>query len=426
MRCAWLLALTACRLGFEARFGEGSDSRVDARTVTPPAQRRLFVGTQHACDLRDNGDAYCWGQNSFAQLGTGSMSTSEPTPVRAAGTMAWQALALGSQHSCALDLSGRAWCWGANGNGQLGLATAACGNGTVDSGEECDDANTANGDACSAICTIALPPTVLQPTQLPGNRVYRSIFARTLQTWAIASDGTLWSWGRNGARQLGVGDNADRGKPTQVLIVAPQVGADDQWLAVGGGDDHACAIQVNGSLWCWGSNGNGQLGQGTSTMIVRERPEVVVAGSTWQDVGAGRDFGCALDRTGVLHCWGLNVEAQLGLGDVSDRNVPAPLAGTGWDEVANGLIHACARRSDGTAWCWGRNTVGQSGTGTMTPTQSTPAVVEGVWRELGSGNEFSCGLRDDDSIWCWGDGNAGRLGTGNTISSPVPVRVLVP
>ena len=416
-----MFLVAGCRFGFELTpdtdaGGDGPGVRV----------RRLRIGAAQTCELRDSGELYCWGNNSGGQLGTGAMTGAVTMPIRAGGAMLWKDIALGSSHGCGLDQQGHAWCWGSNVNGQLGLATPACGNTNVDAGEDCDDGNTANGDACSAICTTAAPPVELAPRQLPDGRVYRAIFAEAFSTWAIAEDGTLWSWGRNGARQLATGDNGDRGKPTPSPIVAPQVGADNDWQFIGGGNDHTCAVQGVGSLWCWGSNGNGQLGQGSSTMIVRERPEIVAAGTTWADVGGGGDYSCALDRAGVVHCWGRNDEAQLGIGDVMDRDVPVAVEGTGYERVASGFAHSCALRGDGSVWCWGRNTLGETGNGTMSATQPTPSRVDGAWRDLASGADFSCAIASDDSIWCWGDGTAGRLGNGGTVTSNVPVRVLFP
>jgi alpha-tubulin suppressor-like RCC1 family protein len=375
------------RIGFDTGRSDGNLG-IDGDLGTTP---QLTVGWRHACVRDAAGDLTCWGDNDLGQLGTGDL-TDVLSPVAIASSTTWKDVSAGETHTCALDPSGAAWCWGTSTNGQLGLGATL---------------------------------EALVPTPLADGRSYTRIFAGTRHTCAIAIDGTLWCWGRNGARQLGVGGNLDRSVPEQVLVVSPQTGPDDAWLAVGPGDDHTCALQDDGSAWCFGSEANGQLGQGASP-AVRDRPEVLVmAPRTFTAVAAGRDYSCGLVDGGQIATWGRNDEGQLGLGDQSDRSIATLVrsAGAGFARIACGLAHACALHGDGSVRCWGRNSLGQAGNGTTGLPNTVPSLVSGAWAAIGAGNDFSCALDEVGATWCWGDGGDGRLGHGSTESSSVPVSI---
>lgn len=417
-----VLTIGCGRIAFDPLPGDGREpDATDA--LVPPTARKLVVGWQHACVLEPTGVLHCWGQNTNSQLGYVGADAHLPVTI-AAGTV-WTDVALGDKHTCALDDRGRAWCWGGNTNSELGLSPIGCGNLQLDQGELCDDGNTRNTDGCTSMCQAGdTTPDVDTPTLIPGGRQYRRIFAMRFTTCAIAIDGTLWCWGRNGATQLGVGlPNWDRGTPAQVTIVAPQVGSDTSWELAAVGEDHVCATQTNGSLWCWGSNVNGQLGQNGATMVVRERPSVVASASTWAALTSLSNASCAISTTGALSCWGLNDQGQLGLGDVLPRDVPTTVDLGPWTDVAAAGGHACAIRGDGSLACWGANTNGQLGIGTMISPQLTPANVGGVWRAVGSGSGYSCALDQADVPFCWGSGANGKLGNGTTMTTSSPIMV---
>lgn len=420
-----LLVATGCgRIAFTPLTSDAGLDGPGPDVLMPPAKRALVLGSQDACVLEPTGELHCWGRNGNSQLGP--VGGNQLAPIRVAADRPWAEVTLGDRHACALDTSGHAWCWGGNGNGELGLSPPGCGNGAIDPGETCDDFNTVNGDMCTCMCQVGLaPPDVVVPTALPDARQYKRIFAKRFTTCGIALDGTLWCWGRNGATQLGVGlPNDDRPAPTQVTIVAPQVGSDTSWARVGIGEDHVCSTQTDGSLWCWGSNANGQLGQNGSSTVVRERPSIVTPGASFTEPASGSNFSCAITVAGALECWGLNDGGQLGLGDLVDRAVPTEVDPGPFTTLAAMAGHACAIRDDNSLVCWGANDSGQLGIGNMTTPQTTPMAVAGTWRVVAVGNGYGCALDLNDAPWCWGSGANGKLGTGGTASTTVPVPVV--
>jgi alpha-tubulin suppressor-like RCC1 family protein len=379
-----IVVIAACgRIDFDPLGGTG----------IPPGGgvAQLATGQQHSCLRTDQGALYCWGIDDMGELGQGAahVGTNALAPL-AIGGATWRDVAPGWRHVCALDDAGAAWCWGSNGNGQLGTGSAAA--------------------------------TIADPTPVGDGRRYVRIFSGDYHTCAIATDHTLWCWGRNGAQELGLGDSADRNTPQQVLIVAPQTGPDDQWAFVGPGSDHTCAIMANMSLWCWGSNANGQLGQNGNPTIVRNRPEVVTPGSTWQLVEAGSDFECALGDDTYVYCVGRNDMRQLG-STSPDSDVPLEIAAIDhFARIGVGLSHACAVRDSSELYCWGENPNGELGIGTS-GAPSGPVQVTGTWRDVQAGNGHTCALDTTGAAWCWGLNKNGQLGTGDMTDSLVPVAV---
>ncbi|HTL34629.1 MAG TPA: hypothetical protein VL326_15985 [Kofleriaceae bacterium] len=420
---AFLLALAACgRIGFDATGDGGRDG------VMPPAGTRLVVGYQDACVLAE-GTLHCWGANNAGQLGTGPAT--QPMPIVVGAGHVWIDVAIGRSHICALDDAKEAWCWGLYAQDQLGLAPRTCGDGNLDANEACDDANQQNGDGCDCMCQMrAMPPNESAPQQLPDRFQFDRLFAGGDHTCGIRVDGTLWCWGRNGARQLGVGDgggSADHSAPMQVVIVSPQVGGDDDWLQVGTGDDHTCAIKQDNSLWCWGSNASGQLGQVGNPTIVRERPELVLGGtiSTYVEASAGIDYECVLGSDRQIWCLGRNDTHQLGLGaNVTAEPVPTLTSSGPYDAIANGTSHACALRSDHVVVCWGENTRGAGGT-PIGADLMTPTPMPGTWSSIDTGAQTSCALDESGAPSCWGAGTLGQLGNGMLQDSSVPVSVMM-
>jgi len=410
-------ALTACgRIDFDPVPG----------AVVTNTSTQLVVGSQDACVLTD-GDLFCWGYNDAGQLGTNAAMI-QATPIAVGTGHHWIEVALGREFMCALDDAHEAWCWGGYSTDQLGLASRSCGDGNVDVGEACDDANQQNGDGCDCMCQMtAAPSPIPEPQQLPDRFQFAHLFSGRSHTCGIRLDGTLWCWGRNGARQLGVGDGggtADHSVPIQVVIVAPQIGRDDDWVQVGPGDDHTCGVKQDGSLWCWGSNGNGQLGQMGNPAIVRERPELVLGGATssYTAVQGGIDYECARGSDAQIYCLGRNDFHQLGLGTVTDSPVPVPTTTGEIDAVAVGTTHACALRHDHVILCWGENLNGEAGDPGGAD-QMLPRAMPGTWKTVDVGEKTSCALDENGLPWCWGSGGFGQLGNGMMLDSTVPVAV---
>jgi alpha-tubulin suppressor-like RCC1 family protein len=192
-------------------------------------------------------------------------------------------------------------------------------------------------------------------------------------------------------------------------------------VSAGGG--HACAVREDGSVWCWGRNDSGQLGDGTG--IDSDIPVRVTGLTAATHVRAGDLFSCALDTKGEVYCWGRNDSGQLGDGTTSDSRAPVKVLGiTGATEIAVGFAHACALKSDGTIACWGANADGELGDGTTTA-RGTPATVSGLTgvKKVRAGGDTTCVILGDGTAQCMGENNDGELGVGDTMARnrPTPV-----
>jgi alpha-tubulin suppressor-like RCC1 family protein len=288
----------------------------------------LVAGNQHVLALV-GGDVWCWGVNSAGQCGQNpSMNPSFNFPVFVMGGGKTVAIAAGAQHSCLLDSTGTAYCWGNNQFGQLG-------NGTTVSGPA--------------------------PVQVGLSNI-KAIAAGGSTTCAITQSGAVSCWGFNAQGELGNNSTTNSSTPVTVSGVT---GATS--IAVGG--THACAI-AGQALYCWGANSFGQLGNNT----MQEAHTATMIRTPITAVSAGFDFTCAIGNGGAL-CWGNNQYGQLGDGTTTQRLVPTPigpLSGMA-TTIGAGQSSACAT-VDGILYCWGANSAGQLGNGT-TMSSSMPGEV---------------------------------------------------
>ncbi|MDW8364008.1 MAG: hypothetical protein RMK74_16575 [Myxococcales bacterium] len=213
---------------------------------------------------------------------------------------------------------------------------------------------TAAGDAAAD----AVPPTV----------GIASLDMGLYHTCVVRTDGSLWCWGDHRMGQLGLGDEV-----VSPVVRPTRVGMESDWRQVAAGERHTCGIRVDGSLWCWGMNDSRQLG--VMGIFRSTRPIRVGRASDWLQVAAGGRHGCGVRTDRSLWCWGRNDHAQLGLGLVGSSMEPQQV---GWDydwtQVIAGDFHSCAVRGDGSLWCWGRNDDGQLGVGDTTE-RTTPTRV---------------------------------------------------
>ncbi len=305
----------------------------------------------------------------------------------------------GFLHTCVVLFDGSVRCWGLNNRGQLG-----------------------NGTTMSS----TMPVTVTGIT----NAI--QVAAGLEHTCALLGDGTVACWGDNSFGQLGNGTTTNSTTPVPVSGISTAIS-----VRAGNFDaNHACALLLDGTVRCWGSNNFGQLGNGTTT---NSSIPVSVSGingltpaTTAVDVSAGGSLNsghtCAIMQNGSVLCWGKNSSGQLGNGGFVNSTTPVPVTGistavtTTLGSVAAGGHHTCARIQDGTVRCWGTNFAGQLGDGTTTQS-STPVTVSGVSSAIliAAGNLHSCVFLSDASVRCWGSNNAGQLGNGSFTDSSTPV-----
>jgi alpha-tubulin suppressor-like RCC1 family protein len=234
-------------------------------------------------------------------------------------------------------------------------------------------------------------------------------------TCAVAPDQSVWCWGQNTTGQLGNSSIADSTVPVHVTGVA-------QALAVAGGHDHSCAIDTGHNVWCWGANAFGQLGNGTTSV---DSTTPVQAGTLQGlQVSAGDGFTCAVTAAHTARCWGDNNFGELGDGTTADSSTPKLVKGlTGVTAVAAGYFHACALLTTGRVWCWGDNGNGELGNGTTTASDvPVPTPLEAA-TAITAGNSDSCAITSGGDLQCWGNNNVGQLGIGNFTDAHVPAQV---
>jgi alpha-tubulin suppressor-like RCC1 family protein len=278
-----------------------------------------------------------------------------------------------------------------------------------------------------AWCAVSLtacqgPPLCIPGKNCPLQPPTLTIAVGGAQACWIPADGTLWCWGDNGAGELARSARLDPGESLPLRI-----GSESHWQSVSAGAAHECAIKQDGTLWCWGDNTffeSAPLGNGQAATT----PTQPLPGTAWAGVSCGDGFTCGIQVSGRLFCWGDNVQGQSGIGGESlqrpdediDKNVL-------WSVVAAGDFHACAVRRDGTLWCWGDDQRGQLGdspaTAIVYDEESENQHLNGLtqvgtstnWITVAAGNSHSCGLQSDGTLSCWGANDRGQLG----VTTPV-------
>lgn len=354
----------------------------------------LDLGDHHACARKGDGTLWCWGMNNYGQIGDGGTADKKaPAQVQALGTAVAE-LATGGYHTCARKGDGSAWCWGLNDFGQL-------------------------GDGTSVKKTA--------PAAVKDLGAVANLTAGTMHSCARKADGTAWCWGLNDAGQIGDGTLVNKPTPVQVKALGTVA-----QLAAGGA--HTCARKTDATLWCWGNNDHGQIGPGGGSLSSGP-VELTALGTETAEVTAGAAHTCVRKTNGTVWCWGDNAFGQLGDGSSTASAAPVPVTALGASvvEVSAGASHTCARKQDGTLWCWGDNNFGQLGDGTYDK-KTSPAQVTSLGTtvaEAEPGYGTSCARKADGTVWCWGlssalgDGTPGSEVCGSQKCTPAPVKTLL-
>ena len=396
----------------------------------------ILAGGSHVLASKTDGTLWAWGSNSpSGQLGLNTADTAiHSLPVQVGTAANWQLLAPGATHSVATRSDGTVWAWGGNGNGQLGNlprlplplspqfgpVVSASGGNTHSVAIRPDGSMWVWGLNSNGQLGLGATDSLPHPVaiQIGAGSVWQSASAGSTHTLALKSDGTLWACGSNGNGQMGDG----------TTILRPslfQIGTDNQWRGISAGVSHSCAVKADGTLWAWGNNANGQLGDGTT--VQRYFPTPIGSSTNWKSVvtsGAG-SFTVALKTDGTLWSWGLNSSGQLGDGTTTQRLSPAQVGTATWLAAALGNSHVVAIRSDGTLWAWGSNTNGRLGDGTTTQRTSPVQIgTENTWNSVAA-NSHTMATKSDGTLWSWGSDSNGQLGDGNmdTGSHATPARV---
>jgi alpha-tubulin suppressor-like RCC1 family protein len=346
--------------------------------------RALTVGYSHACGLTAGGDAYCWGSNRYGQVGDGTTGADLRTPVAVAEGLGLRTVVAGTDYTCGLVANGAAYCWGKNGQGQLG-------DGTTDSSTS--------------------------PAAVAGSLTFQVISVDRDHTCGVSSSGTPYCWGSNLYGQLGDSSVTSRTGPVAV-------GGGLSFQAIAAGGTHSCGLSGTGAAYCWGYNGPGQLGDGTTSD--QSSPVAVIGGLTFQAISAGGSHTCGLAASGAAYCWGYNTWGQLGDGSWTSRFSPVAVGGgLTFRSISAGGSHTCALTAAGAAYCWGYGYPGSLGDGTNTYTVTAPVAVAGglTFQSISAGSYHTCGVTTEGVAYCWGSNEFGQLGSSTITDLASPFAV---
>lgn len=332
------------------------------------------------------GQLLTWGSNSSGKLGDGT-TTSRSSPGTTAGAGAnWKSASTGYFSNAAIKSDGTLWTWGSNSSGALGDGTITA---------RSSPGTTAGGGI--NWCSVSV------------GRFFAS---------ALKSDGSLWTWGYNGFGNLGTGNTTSRSSP------GTTVACENNWCSVSSGYSHVAGIKTDGTLWTWGRNHCGQLGDGTVTN--RSSPVTVLGGgNTWCAVSSGYSHTAAIKTDGTLWTWGSNAQGELGIGNTTtSRSSPGTTIGGGnnWSKVYICRAVSAAIKNDGTLWTWGFGSAGVLGNGDSLG-RSSPTTVAGggtTWCEVKVAPYMMTAIKTDGTLWTWGSNFSGALGDGTTTSRCSP------
>jgi alpha-tubulin suppressor-like RCC1 family protein len=418
--------------------GNGSGTRLDPSPVVglEAGVRSIDASAQHTCATMANNAVKCWGMNLSGELGDGTtLPRSTPVDVVGLGSAA-QVARSGSGYSCALLDTGGIECWGTDflgtlGNGmfQQSLAPVPVEGLTGALAIDASDTHAcAVTSAHRAVCWgdnfygqlgNAMTTQRLTPVDVVGIGAVDAVSMGFVHTCALTATSTVACWGNNYSGQLGDGTTVRRLVPTAVTSLGTGV------QAVASGHHHSCAIDASGSVKCWGENQYGQLGDGTTNDHTTP-VAVSVLGVDNLAVAAGWSHTCAITSAGGVKCWGDNGSGQLGDGSTTQRDAPVDVVGlaSGVRALAVGEYHTCALMQTGGIKCWGDNWSGELGTG-VGPEQTTPVDVPGLAsgvRAISANSIMTCAVTDAGAAKCWGYGIVGNGSPEG--SSPTPVDIV--
>lgn len=263
------------------------------------------------------------------------------------------------------------------------------------------------------------------PVQVGSETNWSKVGAGKYQSGSIKTNGTLWTWGINGSGQLGDGTTVTKSSPIQV-------GSLSNWSQVEFGNYFCASIKTDGTLWSWGYNNLGQLGNNSA--VSRSSPVQVGSLTDWSQVSGGADHCVSVKTDGTLWTWGYNRFGQLGTGTASlTIFVSSPTqvgALTDWSKISAGGQHCVAIKTDGTLWAWGLNDFNQLGINQNQINKSSPTQIGALttWSQVSCGYKFSSAVKTDGTLWTWGQAYFGQLGNNNSsinnVSSPIQVGAL--
>lgn len=344
----------------------------------------IATGQFHSLSVHTDGTLWGWGSNVEGQLGLGSLISSD-NPSKVENDNDWSTVSVGDNFSMVIKDNGSLWAMGKNDFGELG------------------DGSTSSKNT---------------PTQVGSDSDWESVSCGQNHVLALKTDGTLWSWGRNDWGQLGLGNTSNQSSPIQI-------GSDSDWVHISTSSESSFALKTDGTMWSWGRNGfdNGVLGYSSASDVITS-PQQIGNDSDWKEVEAGYRHALATKTNGTLWAWGINQFGQIGNGTYSYQKLPNQIGSdTDWGKANCGHMHSFAIKDNGTLWTWGNNAFGQSNPST-TGNNNTPQQFNSDenWLAISGGETHTVSMKDDLTLRTWGNNYNGQLGGGTYIwNIPTPL-----
>lgn len=364
------------------------------------------VATNHyaTCAITTNNTTYCWGLASLiGDASAPNMST--PNPINTSGVLmnkALVSLSAGSNHMCGIDQAGKAYCWGISEYGKLG-----------------------NGSS-----STVRDPVAVDTSGVLAGKTLSKISAGEYHTCAIDVGGKAYCWGGDGSFGV-LGNNTTAGSYAPVAVDTTGVLAGKTLIDISANLYNSCALDSDGQAYCWGDGGNGKLGNGNTIQFNYPVLVTMPIGKQFAQLASGSEHTCALDTTNSIYCWGQNAQGQIGDNTYTSWfTTPSPLYSGGdangiqFAEVRIGGNSVCARSDTGSLLCWGQNTYGQGGNNT-TGNSLGPLLATNTtsltFSKIDAGAYHTCGITISAELYCWGYNLFGELGNGTTTNSLTPV-----
>lgn len=426
--------LWAWGLNYQGELGDGTNSQrlTPVQVGTDNNWVSIAAGGYNSLGIKSDGTIWAWGENVYGQLGQGNISFGINSPMQIGMDKKWISIVAGWSHNLALKSDGTLWAWGYNVNGQLGDGTTINRTTPVQIGTDNNWTSIAAnahsfglksdgslwGWGLNSYGQLGDGTTTDKhiPVQVGTDNKWVDVVVGG-STLALKSDGTIWAWGYNYFGQLGDGTTIDRNSPVKI-------GTDNNWVGISSGNGHSIGLKSDGTIRAWGVNYHGQLGDGTtgskSTPI-----QTSLLPNIWISIATGGWYGIGLKSDGTLWAWGSNVFGQLGDGTNVDKSSPLQIGtDNNWMSITTGRYHTLGLKSDGTLWTWGANNYGQLGDGTTTNRNSPLQIgTDNKWVSTAGGAWYSLGLKSDGTLWAFGMNYNGQLGDGTLTNRNIPVQI---
>lgn len=338
----------------------------------------ISANNSQTCGIKDDKSIQCYGFKDYKQIVGNELLENNMSENK---ILNWLKVSTGFDNACSISENNQLWCWGENTVGQIG-------NDVKTEGTEYNKNS---------------PPVKVDDSN------WKFISLNRRHTCGIKADNSLWCWGSNLYGQLGINSKLinDNNIREPVLV------DDSIWESISLGEIASCGLKSDNSLWCWGhidfSLSNSYTDKITEPIAIKNYQfKQIVVGDCY-----GGYYICGIKEDQTLWCWGKNDNGQLGDGSIVDRSEPVQIGRDKWKTVVTGWNHTCGIKADNSLWCWGDNESFKLGDGTEKD-QTIPVKIDknSHWINVTAGQLHTCGIKSDKSLWCWGLINSSGAGAG--------------